>query len=709
MDRNELERLLDDAVAGLADDPELRLDVRRELLVHVEDAVAAQPEGPDAERLGTALKALGPVTEMTGALAEANRRRMRWRGWARLMLARAAVPVAILVAVGVAFEGAIRGAVMAHVVGGNFNMTGMERELVRGLSEDDAFFLLGDVTREDRADRQRAIWERHPDKIMYFGNYVSQLPVRARAGHEDGRVEEALRQGMVLEPDNARYPFLLAYGLLERSVDWEEPPGAAASAESAGPAVRDWAGVDEALRLLQTAGGCARYQRYAREVMTHRLEILPDAGTLRDQLVQRGFAAGTLLPDLQAILILGRGLDDVAGLLATAGREEDAVALASLWERLPGLFRHDAFLLIDALVLAGWINAGESIAASLETMGRMGEAEHIRHRVDRWGRPFRQLREQRTQGPADLDAQVNRHGSVLTSVLVPALGHTYGEIVDPRELAPSRWVEFVLAEQLWSAAMLLLLLVLMLGALAVWIRWRHASGAASAPILLVPRAREAAAIFAAGVAIPVLAYLAYSRLPGIGGRAFALQYLPYRFAAEFLLLGVTVGTLAGAFASRFVRRRCLAVGVDAPPRGRIVPRILAGLLILGWALCPLTRIPAGNTPLGAASFAVACLAAALALGMALAGFARKLRAHPRYGLYHGTWGRTLTPTYATAILLLALLTQPYLRRQEHAWIQRDTLMALDDQAGGFTGLEARVTQRLMDDFNQAWTQTADEP
>jgi hypothetical protein len=111
---------------------------------------------------------------------------------------------------------------------------------------------------------------------------------------------------------------------------------------------------------------------------------------------------------------------------------------------------------------------------------------------------------------------------------------------------------------------------------------------------------------------------------------------------------------------------------------------------------------------GSTALAVAGLAAAAALVLAVVRGAGMLRADPRHGLYLGTWGRTLAPVYATSILLLALLTQPLLRHQEKVYVQRDTLLALDDQAG-FTRIEMQVTRDLLHDLDKAWTQPANEP
>ena len=46
---------------------------------------------------------------------------------------------------------------------------------LKRLTREQMFLLDGDMTRTNRHERQRAIWEAHPDNLVYLGNYVTAL------------------------------------------------------------------------------------------------------------------------------------------------------------------------------------------------------------------------------------------------------------------------------------------------------------------------------------------------------------------------------------------------------------------------------------------------------------------------------------------------------------------------------------------------------
>ncbi len=81
MSESDIDRLADGATEGLRDDRELRLDVRQELVSHIEESIADCREGGMGQEQSVAegVKAFGPAIEIAAELVSANRARMRVR------------------------------------------------------------------------------------------------------------------------------------------------------------------------------------------------------------------------------------------------------------------------------------------------------------------------------------------------------------------------------------------------------------------------------------------------------------------------------------------------------------------------------------------------------------------------------------------------------------------------------------------------------
>ena len=78
------------------------------------------------------------------------------------------------------------------------------------------------------------------------------------------------------------------------------------------------------------------------------------------------------------------------------------------------------------------------------------------------------------------------------------------------------------------------------------------------------------------------------------------------------------------------------------------------------------------------------------------GFFRYLFGSTRFGLYRGTVARSLIPHLAMAMVLVTVLTNPYLRAAEARLVSGDPLMSISETkiCTGFTVIERRVTERL---------------
>ena len=82
------------------------------------------------------------------------------------------------------------------------------------------------------------------------------------------------------------------------------------------------------------------------------------------------------------------------------------------------------------------------------------------------------------------------------------------------------------------------------------------------------------------------------------------------------------------------------------------------------------------------------------------GVVRIARERGAFRLFRGSVLLSLVPVYALALILISLTVRPYLRHEERRWLAQDKVIALDP-SGGFTRVEAAVTQRLKAEITAA--------
>lgn len=252
---------------------------------------------------------------------------------------------------------------------------------------------------------------------------------------------------------------------------------------------------------------------------------------------------------------------------------------------------------------------------------------------------------------------LRQHASILAGLIMPALG----EPVTEAELKSGRLVEYVLLDQTTCGVANLLLILVMFAALLVALRWRFIRGGTGAPLLLLPDAHQSLRVAGYGVLLPLAVYALWTRLPVLGGRELSLHLAWPLAVAQALLLVASICGLTVTLAARIVRTRCETLEVVIPPPSRANP-LSAGINCFGY-----------------------------------------LFGSSRYGLYRGTVARSLIPFLALAIVLITLLTTPYLRATEFRLIRTDPLMAIPSgrTSVGFTAIESRLTERLRSEMLHA--------
>lgn len=712
---------LDAATAGLRDDRELQLDVRAELASHLEerrrDAEGRGLSSDDAA--AEALKDLGPVPELAEELLGANRRRMRRRAWLRHAARWLLVPAAVLVAVlsldlGRALSiqgtmGGFSGGDALHPARALFARLPSLPDLPfpggrrHRLTPDEQLILHGDPAQADPVARQRAIWERWPEEKDFLHNYVTHLLVQ-RAPAADAPPEAAAEFAAEVsalqahDPANARFDYLLAGQALRQAVD--------RSGEK--PIIRDRAALEQGMAFLRAGLAKPEYRRHAREMLVRRLEIMGPPETLLEQVSEVAVAAGTLLPDLGSFRNLARDSVVYAEALIAEGRGAEAEPFLQAPQRLAVQLHQDSFTLIDVLVVAAVAGIGEQQVPPL--YGKLGQperAEQFRREMAALGEPVRRWKA-RCNAPATVaalgDRQWRDQGSVLVALLLPALG----ELPTPEELRPSRLVEYTVADSLLASVLSLCLLGAMVLCALHTVLVRLVAGRGAGSFLLLPDWETTLRIQFLGIVLPLLAFLACTRLLPIGGRAVNVWANAGVLVVLDLLFVVAAVGVTALVTARTVRRRCGELSVPVPPRhGRVwraLPLVWLGLAVATW-LAWRVLLPRGAH--GSAALGLLLAAALLALlvaGLAAAGVRQlvlRVRARGALRAHAATVTRALVPVFALALIVLNLTARPYLAWEERRLVRQDTLLRIDARSGGFTSLETRLVERLRADIATA--------
>lgn len=706
------EEFLAAATAGLKHDRELQLDVQAELRSHLEDRqheAAAAGLGADAAA-EEAVRAMGVVADIASDLERANRRRLRVRAVLRLAAQWLLVPLAVVVALLMTDWGTFRVVGIMNMLGGYSATFGQSMPAVRpGLTPEQRLVLSGDLTRSTRLEQQRAIWEKWPDSKVYLHNYVTYLLSRAQG--TDGAAEERytvlaeeIAKLQPLDPDNARFDYLLAGRLLDLAVEMKPrqvtgPDGKPKTEYDV--VIKNRAKLDEAMARFKAGLAKPEFRRYTRELSTERLAIMGEPTSLLQEVSEIAVLAGILLPDLGQLRNLERGAAFYGELLAKEGRRAEADVFLNAYRRLVPHLNADSFTLIDVLVVGAVAGvAADRVPAIYESLGDAAVAARVRSETAALSAPVKQWREanraaQTTPVGQAATNSIRRHGGILAGLLLPALG----EYPTPAELAPSRHLEYVVAEGLGLGVSTvgLVVLMLILGLMACYYRWWRGGGANA--LVLLPEAGEILRILGCGVLVPLLLYYAVTRWLPWGGRELSLHCSWPQFAAQFLAVLSVILLVTPTLADNCVRRRCRQLLLPVAPPARCFSWGSAALLLL-LALLPAAWLDTERSYVPALSAGVAGLVLLLGVADQVYAVVCDRRHGKACAAYYGSLSRTLIPIVALTLILVTVGSRPYLRMEERRLLKNDAVMHVDPQ-GGFTVIESRVTQRLKAETQKA--------
>lgn len=670
-----VDKVLDDSTAGLKDDPELRFDIRKELASHIRAAAEARrAEGKsDEESTDLALQSFGPATEIAADLLSANRRRLQMRAWARLAARSLLVPAAVVVALVIGYSqmqawasrSILRELVTVKSSGIDQSPPGRflgvlalcQRETGTSPLRDERvkFLFSGDLTRSSMADQQKAIWESDPTNRMYFGNYITCLVKETRdpTNRQDIiAVEEALRKGEQLDPDNARYNYLLASYWLQLACEMKNKK------EADGKnwvewVVRDRALLDKAMVEFQEGQHKPFLKTYTRDMQAFRSSLLRPSRTMAESIAKIGMVAGILLPDTGRYRTLARASVLYGQQLLAEGKKDEAMVFLESWYPFSVQMIENSWTLIEELVGFAIMNIGKDRAVPLmESAGASDRASDMKARAERLLQPKEEWDASRKHyDPGHL---IKRKGGILMGLLVPAIG---GEgAPSDQELRSERLTWYVILERAGMLTFLASFLLLMLIMLLITLRWRRTPGFASAPLLMLPDAGNMMAILGFSVGAPLAVYFVYTRYSGLSVHEFSPFFYWQWFLLELGGLAWVISFLSVWFSVRHISRRCRNLDIAVPAT------------LSPFRMAVITLIPFG-------------LPFWLIRGK-------------KEGLFRGTVARSLIPVFASVVILVGIITAPYLSLSERRLVETNPLFVCLEEGEGFTNIETRLVQRL---------------
>ena len=475
---------LDAAVRSFDDNAELQMIARREMAVLLEEAPVA------AGTLAEATRRFDEVDRKGGGI---------WGNWC--VSAMLLTLVGALVWSGFGFY-QDRKEIRCLKKFDDYRMRGVRFDrLSVGLPLKDALLL---------NSNSGLLWESDRRDPLLFANHLLKKWEGERALPPD-----ILDQAEQVDPGNGFHSFLAAAASSGgvSSIRQSRVSGAP-------PPIPQWQIKDEALwleclRLLEQAAAAPRFESYQRDLIRRRLEVMPAAGDVLDQVTVRSYFAHLGENDFRYGFGLG---PNVAAKAERCLIERDAEGLRKLmgiWDKLCGAMLND----FDGLVLTSSevsYLAGTPIRnfiASAEGLGMEEEARTLQQKMQRLSDRYRKPAPPQSE---EAEKRMRSHSGNLHYQVLAWVG--WESAPEEPDLRAGRLADHELMNRV-VAWVLSFLLVLVCAGVALY-RFRSTTFARRMSqrisVLLTPA--DFAWIIGAGVLLPFLFLQAVSRLTPLGGR-----------------------------------------------------------------------------------------------------------------------------------------------------------------------------------------------
>lgn len=673
---DKLNQSLDLFTEGLRSDPEIRLDIRRELQSHLEEKIAEEAARghSNEDSLELALKTFGSPVEVADGLAAANRKRMNFRARMRLLAGALLIPAVIICAF-FSLNMIFSSIDMINSID-NPRYSSLEKpekmlslDIFRRCTPEQEFILYGDRTKKTHIEQQRAIWEKFPDNRIYAANYILSLMSGNSVKDRDFIIDE-IRRVSRLDPDNALYNYLAAGVMLKDACNEMELPR---EKKNAKPQYRfelkDRALLDKAMREY-LAGTNKKYCcSYTVDLLKQRLQIMGEDVSITGQIGKMIAGAGALWPQWREYRTI-RDMPEYAAILIKEGRKQEALKCMNTWKQF---LRHVNFdngaWFIGVLNTAGIAEAdAEKLPPLYERLGMPELAGTVAQNTEALCKPVREWRAKRLNAKSGPSVR----GGVLACMLLPGLGHEFTS----EELASERYAEYAFLQKIALSMINMELIAGMIFALIAALFWRFRNG--SRLLLLAPPPLTILKVLGFGVVLPCVVYFLLAQIKLLSGYDCEIPVSSTRFAGQMLILLLLIPSAVLMLTRRCVAARCYELGVAIPlPDGRIrkiaTSAGLALLFIAAFAPLPVARTGIPHLP--AAIILLTGLAILTVLIILRIGhWAAALFCDKKHGVYYGAVARMLMLTFALAVLVLTCIFRPILDWREAEFVRQDKIM-----------------------------------
>ncbi len=714
---DKLNQSLDLFTEGLRSDPEIRLDIRKELQSHLEEKIAEETaQGhSNEESLELALKTFGSPVEVADGLAAANRRRMNFRARMRLLAGALLIPAVIIcafVSLGMASSFSLLDFAILYRHGPylfvfsetppSFSFDILchytpEQKLIlygdRTRKTNVELHSLGDCTGEYNIEWQKAIWERFPDNKIYAANYILALVIGDRYRDRNFILTEITRASQI-DQDNALYNYLAAGVILDDACREVELPREDRKTE---PQYRfelkDRVLLEEAMREYLTGINKKYCRSYITELLKQRMQIIGEIDSLPKYLERMNIEIQSFMPHWTCNRNIGKYMPEYASILIKEGKKQEALQCLNTWKQFLRHVNSDDGDWLFSVLVTTCIAATDAkkLPPLYEKLGMTEVAKTTALNAELLCKPVSEWKSKQRQMNAashGLD-----RGGILANMLLPALGHEFTS----EELAPERYAEYVFFQKITLALINLVLIAGMIIAIGAALYWRFRSR--SRLLLLAPPPLTVLKFLGIGVILPCVTYFALLQIELLSGYNYGITANFPRFIAQTGLLLLFIPFIILMLVGNYVTARCCELGVVIPlPSGKVTKIVaMTGFGLLGiTAFTPLSVFPSqivySILIAGATILAVAIISQVVH-------WIRLLFFYRQYSIYCGGSARMVMLTFALAVLVMTCVFRPVLDWREAEFIRQDKIMFGSED--GCTKIENDVIKELKSAINQA--------
>ena len=443
--------------------------------------------------------------------------------------------------------------------------------------------------------------------------------------------------------------------------------------------------LQEALASIHQIAGKPKFTAYQTGLLRQRIPLLPRRSDILSHTVSLAYVAS------QVASIYHRSLIDVlaAGAQQCAARQ-DADGFRQItddWMKLVQASARGGETLVDLLVARMLYTAPlASFRDAAQTLGLAAEATRFAQ-LDERVKTDKEARKQRARTSPCNDLAFQR-GSNFASMTLPIMGSLMANppVITEADLRPGRYADHALFERAGS-----LIAWAMLGicaGAAGLARFRHKPPVRSMSVRMLDLLRPAdwAWLLSGGVLLPLLWYLAITRVTPLGAREWSLKSTDYLQAlGQFSSFVVLTVVLPAVMSSRILGKRGAVLGLAARrswPGGLAVAAAALGIPAFGAIMQTNDRV-----------LLCASLLPALAVLWLLVGLCRNIFCRRVHALRRATLACMVIPAWILGMLGFALAV-PLHYAGECFWIQQDHLLEISAAAPSLSRYEYDATQIL---------------